>query len=274
MSCFLKSPGWACLLGLLAATPAVRGQVPPSSILERVGFDQKLGAAVPLDLVFRDETGAATPLGAYFHRQRPVLLALVYYNCPMLCTEVLNGLTRSLRPLRLELGSDYEVVTVSIDPKDTPELARLKKRNYLERYGRGGGESGWHFLTGTPSAIEPLAEAVGFRYDFNPATGQYAHAAGIVILTPDGRVARYLYGIDFPMRDIEFGLMEAAAGRVGTPIAKLLLLCYDYDAASGRYTLSILRLTRVLGIGTVLAVAGLVTWLVRREHHHSGLAVS
>lgn len=258
----------ALALVLLVLAPiTARSQAPPSpgSIIERVGFDQKLGAQVPLDLTFHDETGQTVRLKDLMRPNRPVVLALVYYNCPMLCTQVLNGLTRGLKPLALELGSDFDIITVSIDPKDTPELAGRKKASYLGLYGREGREAGWHFLTGAPPAIEALAAAVGFRYTFNPGSGQYAHAAGVVVLTPDGRAARYFYGIEFAPRDLQFGLMEASAGRVGSAISRAMLLCYDYDAATGKYTLSILRLSQALSVATALGLAGMVAYLLRRE---------
>lgn len=268
----------ACRLATIAVAlsasfaAAAQGQDGPGKVLQTIAFDQKLDAQVPLDLSFRDETGASAPLTSYFNHKRPVILALVYYQCPMLCSQVLNGLTRGLRPLALELGSDYDILTVSIDPKDTPEVAALKKANYLKSYGREGRAAGWHFLTGDPKSIEVLAESVGFRYSFNPATGQYAHAAGIVVLTPGGRVARYFYGIDFSPRDLQFGLVEAAAGRIGSRISKMLLLCYDYDAATGKYTLSILRFSQVLGVVTALGVGLMVALLLRRERRQRASA--
>lgn len=258
-----------------AATLAVRpaaGQSPTQetgitrTLLDSIGFDQKLNAQVPPGLTFRDETGRTVQLGDYMGK-RPVILSLVYYNCPMLCTQVLNGLTRSLKPLAFELGRDFDMVTVSIDPSEGPELSALKKRSYLKVYGRGGkrAEAGWHFLTGTEAEIRRLAQTVGFRYTYNPKTRLYAHAAGITLLTPKGRVARYLFGIDFPPRDMQFGLMEASAGKIGSPIARVMLLCYDYDAAAGKYTMSIMKVTRILGSATAIGLATTVVLLLRRE---------
>jgi protein SCO1/2 len=252
--------------GLLATGGPARAEGPGGvgRIVDRVGFDQKLGEALPLDLTFRDENGQSVRLKDYFGR-RPVILTPVYFNCPMLCTETLNGLARALKPLTPSIGQDFEVITVSIDPTETPELARLKRAAYLKRYDREGAERGWHFLTGDQAAIAALTQAIGFRYTYNPRTRQYAHAAGFVILTPQGVISRYLYGIEYSPRDVQFGLMESSAGRIGSALAWLPLLCYDYDAATGKYTLAILRLTRVLGTGTFLVLAGVVVQLLRRE---------
>ena len=194
-----------------------------------------------------------------------MILAPVYYRCPMLCNQVLNGLTRSLKPLSLDAGKDFDVVAFSIDPDEKPELAAMKKLSYLERYDRPGSESGWHFLTGEEASIEALTRAIGFRYTYNPRTQLFAHAAGMVVVTPDGRVARYFYGIDFPAKELQAELERAQPGPVGSPIGRLLLLCYDYDAATGKYTLSILRLIRVLGTATAVALGGFVFVMFHRE---------
>ncbi len=247
----------------MLATPTARGQQGPS-VVSRVGFDQNLGTDVDLDLAFRDETGKAVKLGDYFGA-KPVLLTLVYYRCPMLCTLELNGLARSLKPLSLDVGKEFEVVTVSIDPEETPALAAEKKAGYLRRYNRPGAEKGWHFLTGDKPAIERLTRAAGFRYAYNPRTKLFAHAAGLVILTPKGRIARYFYGIDYSARDVQFGLLEASAGKVGSPISRFLLLCYHYDPASGKYTLAIMSLVQVLGTATALALATFLLVMFRRD---------
>jgi protein SCO1 len=241
----------------------VRAQGTIGSMTSQVGFDQKLGAQLPLGLRFRDQEGQEVRLGSYFS-QRPVILALIYYRCPLLCNQVLNALTRGLKPLVLNAGSDFDVVVLSISPEETPELAGRKRAAYLERYGRPGTEGGWHFLTGDEPSIAALARTVGFRYTYNPATKLYAHAAGIVILTPSGRIARYFYGIDYAAKDLQYELKQAWADQIGSPIARLLLLCYDYDAATGKYTLSILRLTRVLGTATALALATFLVVMFRR----------
>jgi protein SCO1 len=242
---------------------------PAGSVVTQVGFDQKLGVRLPLDLHFRDDSGRDLALGELFGR-RPVILVPVYYRCPMLCNQVLNGLTRSLKPLSLDAGKGFDVVAVSIDPAETPELAAKKKAGYLERYERPGTESGWHFLTGDAASIEALTRAIGFRYTYNPETKLYAHAAGIVIVTPDGRTARYFYGIDHSPRDLQYELERANNGQIGSPIARLLLLCYDYDAATGKYTLSILRLSRILGTATALALGGFLFIMFRRDRLRSG----
>jgi protein SCO1/2 len=189
----------------------------------------------------------------------------------MLCTQVLNGLTRSLKPLALDVGKDFDVIVVSIDPNEKPDLSALKKRLHLKQYDREGTEAGWHFLTGDQSSITTLAQTIGFRYTYNPKTRLFAHAAGVTLVTPKGRVARYLFGLDFPPRDLQFGLVEASAGKIGSPIARVLLLCYDYDAASGKYTFAIMRMTRILGSSTFLILVAVVLWLFRRERRRATL---
>ena len=246
----------------MSTTAAAQSTV--GGVVSQVGFDQKLGVQLPLDLSFRDETGRELRLAELFG-QRPVILAPVYYRCPLLCNQLLNGLTRSLKPVALGAGKDFDVVAFSINPDETPEVARPKKGAYLEQYDRPGSESGWHFLTGDATSIKGLAEAIGFRYTFNPVTKLYAHAAGVVIMTPDGHIARYFYGIDFPPKELESELERARAGRIGTPIGRLLLLCYDYDAATGKYTLSILLLIRIMGTTTAVALAGFMFVMFRRE---------
>jgi protein SCO1/2 len=241
-----------------------RAQATLGGVVSQVGFDQKLGAQLPLDLRFHDETGRELPMAELFGR-RPVILAPVYFRCPLLCNQLLNGLTRSLKPVSLGAGRDFDVIAFSINPEETSEVARPKKTAYLEQYDRPGSDQGWHFLTGDQASITGLAESIGFRYTFNPVTKLYAHAAGVVIVTPDGHLARYFYGIDFPPKELESELERAKQGRIGTPIGRLLLLCYDYDAATGKYTLSILRLIRVLGTTTAVALAGFMFVMFRRE---------
>jgi protein SCO1 len=233
-------------------------------VVREIGFDQKLGTQLSLDLSFRDDNGKEVRLAELFGR-RPVILAPVYYRCPLLCNQLLNGLTRSLKPVSLGVGNDFDVVAFSIAPDETPELASQKKAAYVEQYGRPGSATGWHFLTGDAASIASLAEAIGFRYTFNPTTKLYAHAAGVVIATPDGHIARYFYGIDFPPKELENELARAKAGQISTPIGRLLLLCYDYDAATGKYTLSILRLLRITGTATVISLLGYMFVMFRRE---------
>jgi protein SCO1 len=230
----------------------------------QVSFEQRLGEQVPLDLVFRDETGKEAPLSAYFGR-RPVVLALVFHRCPLLCNQVLTGLTRSLKPLPLQVGVDFDVAAVSIDPEDTPEIAGRKKIGYLERYDRPGSENGWHFLTGDKDAIDALCKSVGFKYVYDAQKKLFAHAAGVVVLTPGGQSAQYFYGIEYPSKELDGAIRRAASGRIGSPIAKLLLLCYDYDAATGMYTLSIVRLLRVFGTLTALSLGVYLLLMFRRE---------
>jgi len=259
-----------CLLFFSAfaqyANPPQRRQaevgLPPA--LRNVGIDQRLNEQAPLDLVFRDEGGQERRLGEYFGR-RPVILALVYYECPMLCNQVLNGLVSSLKGVSYDAGRQFDVVVVSFDPRETPALAAKKKETYLKSYKRTGAESGWHFLTGEEQAIEGLTRAVGFRYVYDPQTKQFAHASAIMILTPQGKVARYLFGIDYPPRDVRFGLIEASEGKVGSPVDRALLFyCYHWDPASNKYAPIILNLVRLGGVVTLLGVAALVMVMRRR----------
>lgn len=272
-----RPAGWLPLALSLVATlavPAVADQrVPPGKMLEKVSFDQRLGETLPLDLVFRDEAGRPVALRSIFGR-KPVIIAPVYYNCPMLCTQTLNGLTRALKPLTPSMGKDYEVIALSIDPSETPELASRKKAAYLRRYDRAGAEAGFHFLTGEPEAIAEVTRTIGFRYTYNPSTRQFAHAAGVVLLSPEGRIASYFYGVDYSPRDLQFALTEASAGKVGRALAWLPLLCYDYDASTGKYTLSILRVSRVLGTATALALGGAVAMMLLRERRSRAAATA
>jgi protein SCO1/2 len=258
------------LIPSLVLSSVARAQDTPGSIADRVAFDQKLGGQVPLAATFRDESGKTVTLGDYFGK-RPVILTLVYYNCPLLCTQVLNALTRSLRPLSIGIGKDFDIVTVSIDPTEDASLASAKKGAYLGRYNRPGpdAEAGWHFLTGDQKSIEALADSVGFRYSYNPRTKLYAHAAGIVILSPTGKITRYFYGIDYPVKDVQYTLKEASQEHVGPPISRVLLLCYDYDAATGKYTLSIVRLLRVAGIATAIGLAAFLSIMFLRDRRES-----
>ena len=245
------------------ASPAA-AQPKQGDVTAQAGFDQELGAKLPLGVHFRDESGRQVALSDYFGR-RPVILAPVYYGCPLLCGQVLAGLSRALKPLSLEAGKDFDVIAFSINPDESPTLSQSKKIVFLERYDRPGSESGCHFLTGESASIAALAKNVGFRYTQNPETKLFTHAAGVVVVTPEGVVSRYFFGIDYPPKELQLELERARAGRIGSPIGRLLLLCYDYEAATGKYTLSILRLIRVLGTATAVSLAGLVFFLVRRE---------
>ena len=231
--------------------------------LRGVGVDQKLDAQVPLQTAFRDESGRSQPLSAYFHG-KPVLLALVYYRCPMLCTQILNGVESSLKAVSLNPGRDFEVVSVSFDPKDSPETAAGKRRMILQRYARPDTANGWHFLTGDEPSIRALTGAVGFRYRFDPSTGQFAHASAIMILTPEGRVSRYFYGVEFAPRDVRLGLVEASANKIGTPVDQILLFCFHYDPATGKYGAVAMSLVR-FGGALFAAIGGIFLFIVLRR---------
>jgi protein SCO1 len=233
-------------------------------LLNEIGLDQKLDTQLPLDLRFKDETGRDVRLGEFFGK-RPVILTLVYYECPMLCTQVLNGLTSALGVLKFSVGEEFDIVTVSFDPKETPELAAGKKAAYLERYNRPGAGKGWHFLTGDEKSIAALTKAVGFRYAYNASIDQYAHVSGFMVLTPGGKLSRYFYGIEYGPRDVRLAVLEAADQRIGTPVDQLLLYCFHYDPKSARYSLAVMRLVRAAGLTTVLALAAGVFVLRRRE---------
>ena len=233
--------------------------------LRDVAFEQKLDQQLPLDLTFRDSGGQTVRLREYFGR-KPVLLNFVYYRCRDLCPLLSDGLVRALRPLSFDIGKEFDVVTVSFDPADTPETAATAKDEYLKKYRRSGAGDGWHVLTGSPTAISQLAGAAGFRYTYDDKKNEFAHATGIVVVTPQGKISRYYYGIEFSPRDLRLGLIEAAAGKIGTPIDQLLLFCYHYDPLTGRYTMIITQMLRVAAGATVLALAGLIVFMLRREH--------
>jgi len=235
-------------------------------LLKDVGIDQKLDQSIPLDIAFRDEHGNPVQLGQYFG-EKPVILSLVYYNCPMLCTQVLNGLESSLKLIPMDIGKQFNVVTVSVDPTERPVLAEAKQALYSGLYGRPGAAEGWHFLTGDEQQIKRLANAVGFRYAYDPASKQFAHASAIMVLTPKGKISRYFYGIQYASRDLRLGLVEASEGKIGTPVDQVLLFCYHYDASTGKYGLLISRLIQAAAAATVLAIAGLVLALYRKENY-------
>jgi protein SCO1 len=263
-------------LASLLATHSAKAQLDDSApvqtagvrpaLLRDVGLDQKLGNSIPLDLTFRDEHGQTVALRQFFG-ERPVVLTLVYYQCPMLCTEVLNGLLRSAKELPLEIGKDFSIVTLSIDPGERPVLADVKHQLYTGLYGRPGAPRGWHFLTGDEAQIKALAQAVGFRYAYDPASGQFAHPSGIMLLTPAGKIARYFYGISYPARDLRLGLVEASHEKIGSPIDQILLYCYHYDPATGRYGLLISRVIKAAGALTVLSLGLVIAILFRRENY-------
>jgi protein SCO1/2 len=241
---------------------------PPSAVapaeLQDVGIDQRLNQPVPLDLVFRNEAGEPVTLRSLM-RGKPVILSLAYYECPMLCTLVLNGLVSAMRALPFDAGKEFDVITVSFDPKDTPELAAKKKANYLETYRRQGAAAGWHFLTGDEASISQLTRAVGFRYTYLPEKKQFAHAAGVMVLTPDGILSRYFYGVEFAPRDLKFGLMDAADRKIGSPVDQLMLFCFQYDPSTGRYTSVVMTVIRLGGVLTLLALGAFMFRTWRRD---------
>lgn len=233
-------------------------------IVSEVGFDQRLGERLPLAAGFRDETGRAVRLGDYFG-DKPVLLALVYFHCPMLCTMITNGVASSFKGIPFEPGREFEVVFVSFDPTDTPEQAAVKKAAAVDRYGKAGSAPGWHFLTGDADSIAALTAAVGFRYVKDEANGEFAHAAGVMVATPDGRLARYVFGIDYAPKDLKLALVEASEGRIGGVVEKLLLLCYHYDTALGRYTAVSMLSLRITAAATLLALVSFIAVMLLRE---------
>lgn len=251
----------------LLAPAVVRGQsrLPPS--LRDVGFDQRLGAQLPLDLTFRDESGRTVTLGDYFG-ERPVILILAYYRCPMLCGQVHNGLVRALHEVPFDAGKDFTILTVSFDPRETPEQAAAAKSIYVERYGRPGAEAGWHFLTGDETSIRRLTDTVGFRFTYDAANDQYAHAGGLMLVTPTGRLSRYFYDIHFSPLDMRLGLVEASQNRIGSPVDRILLYCFHYDPSEGRYGPTILNFVRVGGVLTLIGIGVFVIVLCRQGRRH------
>jgi len=233
------------------------------SALKNVGIDQKLNEQVPLDSVFKDEQGHDVRLGQFF-KGKPVVLSLVYYTCPMLCNQVLNGMLGSFRQVSFNIGEQFEVVTVSFDPRETPDLAATKKITYIKAYNRPGAEARWHFLTGDEANIKRLTESVGFRYLWDEQTKQFAHASGIMVLTPEGKIARYFYGIEYPPKDMRLGLVEASQNKIGTPVDALMLYCYHYDPATGKYGAVVMNIVRLAGGVTFFLIVGLLLVLRKR----------
>jgi len=232
--------------------------------LQGVGIDQKLDQQVPLDLIFKDEAGRDVALSSFFTKGKPVVLALVYYRCPMLCTQILTGLESTLKAVTFNPGRDFEVVAVSFDPKDTPELAASKKQMYVRRYGRPNTANGWHFLTGEEENIKALTEAAGFHYKYDPKTDQFAHASGIMILTPEGRMSRYFYGVEYAPRDVRLGLVEASQNKIGSPADAILLFCFHYDPATGKYGAIAMNMLRA-SAALFAAVGGIFLLIVIRR---------
>ena len=255
---------WRTLLLTLLLSLQVDAQNYTDNLQQRIGIDQKLGNQLPFDLPFLDSDGNPVHLGDYFG-DKPLILSLVYFDCPMLCTQVINSLLRAMNVLSFGAGTEFDVLTISIDPDETPELANAKKIEYLKNYRGREGSTGWHFLTGDQEQIQQLATAVGFRYEYDEPTDQYIHASGIMILTPEGKLARYFYGIDYPPRDLRWGLVEAADGAIGNPVDQLLLLCYSYDPMTGKYGLYIRNSLRIGGLATILAIGSFIVVMLRRE---------
>lgn len=256
------------LFSLLALAPRGIAATEPDrrpAGLRRAGIEQRLDQPLPLDVELRDESGRAVRLGDFFAAGKPVVLSFAYFRCPMLCPLVLNGLFKAMNALSWNAGDEYRVLTVSFDPSDSPAAAAGKKGYYIERYARPGAESGWRFLTGDAAATRRLADAVGFHYEYDEEFRQYAHAAGVFVATPDGRIARVLYGIEYSPKDLRYALVEASHGRIGTVVDQLLLFCFHYDPKEGKYSSIVLSSVRLGGVATVLALGGLVLVLWRHE---------
>jgi protein SCO1 len=247
--------------------PNARNQQP--AIFDQVGIKPQLNANIPLDLKFKDENGSDVTLGDYFQHDRPVILALVYYDCPMLCNQVLNGMTSALQVLKFNAGNEFEVVAVSFDPRETPELALAKRKTYLDRYKRANAENGFHFLTGHKDSIDALTKAVGFRYTWDDKSKQFAHASALTLLTPAGKVAQYYYGIEYSPKDMRLGIIEASSEKIGTLTDQLLLYCYHYDPMTGRYGAAIMNVVRAAGVLTMALLAGFIFVSVRKERQRA-----
>jgi len=251
----------------LLVLPARAQQPGPPPILREVSIAQRLNEPIPPDIIFRDEDGEAVHLGDYFGK-KPIVLSLVYFDCPALCTEVLNGELRTMKAISLDLGKDFDAITVSFEPKDMPALAKAKRDVYAGQYGRSGAARNWHFLTGEQASIDALTQAAGFHYAYDSASRQYAHAAAILVLTPHGRIARYFYGVTYPARDFRLGLVEASEGKIGTPTDHALLYCYQYDPMTGKYGLIVMNVVRAAGLLTLLILGIFMVVMFRRERNH------
>jgi protein SCO1 len=268
-----KRFGWALLLAATISTIATaqgmnagpRGTIqPPPTILKHVGIEQRIGETLPLDLKFRDEIGREVKLGDYFGN-KPVVLSMVYYECPMLCGEVLNGEASVFSTLKFDVGKEFDVLTVSFDPTETPDLARGKKRTYVERYGRAGAEQGWRFLTGPQESIAALTKAVGFNYAWDEQTKQFAHAAAIMVVTPEGKLSQYLYGVEYAPKDLRFAIVQASQGKAGNVVDQILLYCYHYDPRTGKYGAVVSRVMQVAGVFTIAILGGFLIIMFRLE---------
>ena len=265
MLCSVAATGVSQIL----SAPDSKSVRPPA--LEHVGIDQKLDSQVPLDLEFRDETGKPVKLGDYFHTGRPVLVNLVYYKCPMLCGEVLQGISSAVKVLPFMPGKDFEIVTVSVDPREGPDLASAKKQTFLAQLGRPGAEKGWHFLVGQKPQIDALANSIGWEYQYDPKTDQFAHAAGIVLVTPRGKVAQYYYGVEFSARDMRLGIIQASENKIGTLADQVLLYCYHYDPRTGKYGAVVANIIRLAGVATIVVLGGFLIVMFRRDRTEQGI---
>jgi protein SCO1/2 len=250
-------------------TGIVASNVPPQ--FKEVTFAQRLNQQLPLDATFKDETGRTVALRDYFG-EKPVMLAFVYFQCPMLCSQTLNGISSALKVVPFTPGQDFEIVLVSFDPRDTPEAANAKKRAHLVHWSAPETADGWHFLTGDEGTIRRVTSAAGFTYHWDEPTGQFAHVSGVLTLTPDGRLSRYFYGVEYSPRDLRMALVESGEGRVGSPIEELLLYCFQYDPTSGRYGVVVMNLVRLGGLLTVALIVGFVVVMRRREARAPGNA--
>jgi protein SCO1/2 len=265
LAAVLFAPAVADAQGMgMPAPPEINPVSKKPAILDNVGIDQKIGQQLPLDTVFKDETGRDVKLDEYFG-SRPVVMALAYYECPMLCTQVLNGMTGALKTLSFDAGKDFDVVVVSINPREMPALAAEKKATYVEHYDRPQTAAGWHFLTGNEQSIKAVADAIGFRYAYDEKIGQYAHGAAIYVTTPSGVVARYFLGVEFPPSHLRYALVEASNNKLGTIADQVLLFCYHYDPATGKYGVAIMRAVRIGGVLTVAAFVAFLVVSLRRE---------
>jgi protein SCO1/2 len=263
MSCRFSAAMLLTLTGISALSAGAQQATTPA-ILSKVGITQNLSAQIPPDLVFRDETGTSVRIGDFFGK-KPIVLSLVYFDCPALCTEVLNGELRTMKAISLDLGKDFEAVTVSFEPKDTPALAKAKRDVYAGQYGRPEAADHWHFLTGEQQSIDALTNVAGFHYAYDSSIRQYAHAAAILVLTPDGRIDRYFYGVTYPARDVRLGLVEASQGKIGTLTDHALLYCYQYDPMTGKYGVVVMNVLRAAGGLTVLILGIFMTLMFLHE---------
>jgi len=267
----VAAAGWFLATGMAAAQgmagPVYKPATPPPQILNNIGIDQNLKQQVPLDLPFKDEKGRDVKLSDYLGK-KPVILSLVYYECPMLCTETLNGMGSAFKVLKFDVGDEFDVVTISFDARETPALAAEKKKNYARQYGRPGAEQGWHFLTGPQSSIDAVTKAVGFHYAWDQTTQQFAHATALMLLTPDGKIAQYYYGVEFSPRDLRFGIIEASQGKTGTVVDQVLLYCFHYDPRSGKYGAVITRVVQLAGGVTIVLLGGFLLMMFRLEPKH------